>query len=170
MMSEHPALRFRWDGEAAVPVQPRVADKYLVVGEVYSWIEHHERSDASHRRYFAGVRDAWLSLPDHLALEYPTPDALRKQGLIETGYFTERRFIASSPAEARKLAAWLPKGDGVRVSVAGNAIVERTAMSQSKRAMGKAMFQKSVADVDAWCAELIGVDVQTLRREAGRAA
>jgi hypothetical protein len=169
-MSEHPALRFRWDGECAVPVQPRVADRYLVVGEEYAWVEHHERSTASHNRYFAGVHDAWKTLPDHLALEFPTADALRKRGLIETGYYTERRFIASSPAEARKIAAFLPKGDGVVISVAGSAVIERTAKSQARTAMDRKTFLQSVADVDAWCAELIGVDVQTLRREAGKAA
>lgn len=169
-MNSIPPLRFRWDGESAAPVHPRLADRHLVVGEEYTFVEHHERSDASHRRYFAGVREAWLQLPDDLAMEFPTPDALRKRALIETGHYTERRFIASSPAEARKLAAWLPKGAGVVIAVAGAAVIERTAMSQSYRSMGKALFQKSVADVDAWCADLIGVKPETLRREAGMAA
>lgn len=169
-MENLPPLRFRWDGESLVPMHPKVCDHYLTVGEQYCFVEYHERSDASHRRFFAGVRDVWASLPDKWALEFPTPDALRKRALVETGYFTERRFIASSAAEARKLAAWLPKGDGVVISVAGSAVVERTALSQSYRSMGKVMFQKSVADVDAWLADLIGVSTETLRREAGTAA
>ena len=165
-----PPVVFTWDGEAMVPKRPHLADRYFVVGEEYELVEHHERSSASHRRFFAGVNEAWRHLPDHLALEFPTPDLLRKRALVETGHYTERRFIASSPAEARKIAAFLPKGDGVFISVAGSAVVERTAISQSYRSMGKRDFLQSVADVDAWVSALIGVDQDQLRREAGRAA
>ena len=56
------------------------------------------------------------------------------------------------------------------ISVAGNAVVERRARSQSHRAMPKGEFQRSKDAVLDFISKLIGVDTQTLEANAARAA
>lgn len=149
-----------WDGDAFVPLQRfrRLANADYVVGEVYPLAIHEERSSVSHRHYFAVVHEAWLNLPDELAMEFRTPEALRKRALIEAGFYDERRLVASSPAEARKIAAFLqPASDFAVVSVAGNVVIERKAKSQSVRAMGKKTFQESKTAVLAVLAGMLNV-------------
>lgn len=171
-MTDSPII-FRWTGEAMEPL-PRLAkrcDERFVVGETYPLVEQEERSQRSHSHYFAALHDAWFNLPDALAIQFPTVEHLRKAALIATGHFDERRFFASSPAEARKIAAFLnPMDEFSVVSVAGNAVVERKAKSQSRKAMGGPTFQKSKQDCLEWVAEMIGVSVRELAANAEQAA
>ena len=51
-------VNFRWDGEAMVPLNPRLADRYYVVGETYRLEPREERSPNSHNHYFAAVHEA----------------------------------------------------------------------------------------------------------------
>ena len=139
------------------PLNPRVASREYVVGQLYN-LEHREnRSSASHAHYFAALHTAWENLPDALAERFPTPEALRKYSLIHTGYRDERTIVCASAAEARRVAAFIkPMDDFAAVSVTGAALVVWTARSQSMRAMGKTVFQKSKDDVLSFCASLIG--------------
>lgn len=169
-MSAAPVL-FNWDGEAMVPLRPQHADRVFVVGERYPLVVHEDRSAVSHRHFFACVREAFTNLSDGIATEFATPDHLRKRALVETGHYTERRLVASSPAEARKVAAFIRAGDDYAVvSVAGSIVVERKAKSQSHQAMPKGEFQKSKTDVLDYLSSLIGVTPETLNANAERAA
>lgn len=152
----------RYEGEGrwapASAYWAKKADEEHVVGQVYALAEVQERSSASHAHYFAALNQMWGSLPDDKAMEFPTMDALRKRALIMTGYRSERRLVASSNGEARKIAAFLqPRDTHVLVSVAGHVVVEWTAQSQSMRAMGKAVFQESKDAVLNWVADLLGL-------------
>jgi hypothetical protein len=158
-MSDAP-LTFAWDGDAMIPVMScrRAANERYVIGERYQMTVVEARSQRSHNHYFAALHEAWLNLPDHLAVQYGSPEHLRKAALIATGHYEERRFAASSPAEARKLVAFLRPMDEFAVyAVAGNVVIERKAKSQSRKAMGGPTFQKSKDDVLGWCADLIEV-------------
>ena len=160
---------FRWDGEAMVPLAGfgRRCDQLFVVGEVYRLIEEHERSSASHRHYFAAINEAWQNLPDKLAERFPTAEHLRKFALIKTGYHDSRQFVASSKAEALRLAAFLrPVDEYSLVTVAGAVVTVWTAQSQSTKAMGKKTFQESKDHVLDFVAVLIGTDAESLRRAA----
>ena len=159
-MSAQRFLIFQWDGDNMVPVPShrRAANERYVVGERYQMEAIEERSQRSHNHYFACIADAWQNLPDALAVEYGSPEHLRKAALVATGHYDERRFAAGSPAEARKLAAFLKPTDEYAVfAVAGNVVIERKAKSQSRKAMGGPTFQKSKDDVLAWCAVLLEV-------------
>ena len=150
----------RWDGEAFWPLKRFAAqcDKDFVVGEFYRVEIVEDRSDRSHNHYFAALTEAWRNLPDDLAGEYPSFEHFRKRGLIATGHYAERRFVASSPIEARKLLAFLRPLDEFAVfSIAGPVVIERKAKSQSRKAMGGPTFQKSKTDVLDWAASLIGI-------------
>lgn len=154
-------LTFRWTADEVMePVLScrRAAIERYVVGERYRMGEIEEASSRSRGHYFAALRETWLNLPDAIAPEYGSEHHLRKAALIATGHYDERRFAASSPAEARKLVAFLKPTDEYAVfAVAGNVVIERKAKSQSRKAMGGPTFQKSKDDVLAWCAELLKV-------------
>jgi hypothetical protein len=161
-------LMFRWNGEAMEILRhhAKQADRLFTVGEVYQLEEVHERSAKSHAAYFAALRTAWLSLPDHLAQQFPTQEALRKFALIRTGFRDERSVAASSRAEALRLAAFIkPMDEFAVVTVTGSIVSVYTAKSQSYRQMGKADFQRSKQAVLDFVDDLLG----TARGETERA-
>src|SRR3990167_2345512 len=171
-MTDTPLL-FRWSGDTMEPLgrHHERCNELFVVGEIYRMNAVEERSLASHNHFFAALHDAWLNLPDEKAMGFPTAEALRKHALIMTGHRDERKFSASSPAEARKIAAFLkPRDEYAIISFAGNVVLEWTAKSQSRKAMGGPTFQKSKDDVLDFVAGLIDVPRETLSAEAGRAA
>src|SRR5262245_22191474 len=127
-----PPMAFSWDGEAMVPRQPKLADKFYVVGELYRLVVHEERSQAAHGGYFARVCEAHTNLPEQLVERFPTSEHLRKYALIRAGYRDERTIVASSKAEAQRLAAFIRPMDGFAVVlVDGATVTVYTARSQS---------------------------------------
>lgn len=162
-------LIFAWDGEAMIPAphSRRLIDQHFVIGEKYQFVIHEERSAASHNHYFALLKKAWENLPEAIAADFPSVEHARKRALIMTGHRHERQFVASSKAEALRLAAFLRPASEYAVVVADGAVVtEMTAKSQSMRAMGKADFQRSKDDVLAYLAKLGGYDASQLGRAA----
>lgn len=160
-------LLFQWTGDSMAPLGRHAArcDAEFTIGEIYRCEVIAERSMRSHRHFFATVHEAWLNLPDHLALQFANDSTLRKHALIMKGYRKERKLALSSPEEARKVAAFLkPRGGDEYsiVSVNGSVVIEWTAMSQSKRDMGGPTFQKSKDDVLDFIADLIGVETSEL--------
>jgi hypothetical protein len=167
-------ILFRWDGEAMRPANSLAkakAEAQFTVGERYPLEEHRERSKRSHDHYFACVTEVWKNLSDEALLEFPTPEHLRKRALIRAGYRTERTITFETREEASRVAAFLkPKDEFAFVTVHGSTVVELTAKSQSERAMKPDEFQRSKDAVLQVLSEMIGIDVTTLRREAGMAA
>jgi len=167
-------ILYRWDGETMTPATQRFAreaDKQFVVGEEYPLIVHEHRSAASHRHYFAAIYDAWESLPETMAGEFPTPEHLRKRALIMAGYRDERTIVASSKAEARRLAAFIkPMDDYALVSVKDNVVIVFTAKGQSLRAMDKAEFQQSKEAVLQVLGDMLSVSPADLIKTSERAA
>jgi len=161
-------ILFRWTGDAMEPLSRfhNVANAAFVVGEVYRMESIEERSLVSHRHYFAVLHEAWMNLPDAESVKYATAEHLRKHCLIMTGYREERKLVASSQVEARKIAAFIrPRDEYAIVSVSGNTVIEWTAKSQSMKAMGKAQFQKSKDDVLTYAADLIGISPDELSKQ-----
>lgn len=164
-------LGFQWDGESMIPLNPRLADKYYVVGETYRMVPQEDRSQASHRAYFAAIREAWQNLPEQYADHLPTDEHLRKWALIKAGYRDERTIACASKAEAQRIAAFIKPMDDYAVVVAREAVVTvYTAKSQSMRAMGRRDFEESKHKVLDVVASLVETDVETLKENAGRAA
>jgi hypothetical protein len=160
-------MAFTWDGDAMVPAHPRLADRHFVIGEVYSLVQHEDRSAVSHRHYFASIREAHNNLPEDVALDFPTPERLRKFCLIKAGYCDSQSFVASSKAEALRLAAFIkPVDEFSVVTVEGPVVTRYTAKSQSERAMGKKEFQASKDAVLGIISDMLGVaprDLETAR-------
>lgn len=159
----------QWDGESFAPVKAhaRLADANFVVGETYVLEPVEERSGRSHRHYFAAIREAWANLPEAAVLEHASPEHLRKTALIKTGFADRRDIVASSKAEALRLAAFVRPMDAYAiVTVTGCVVTVWTARSQSLRAMPNGEFQRSKTAVLDYCAGLIGVGVSDLERAA----
>lgn len=153
-------IAFRWDGEAMYPIKAhaRRAGAEFVVGETYTMTPVEERSAQSHRHYFACIQQAWANLPDVALEQFPTSEHLRRFALIKTGFADRREIVASSKAEAMRLAAFVRPMDGFAiVTVEGCAVTVWTARSQSMRAMGKPEFQRSKTAALEYLAQNLGV-------------
>lgn len=170
-MTDFPIM-FAWDGEAMVPASRywvHQCDKQFVVGEKYRLVEENERSSPSHRHEFAFVKQAWESLPDELYADYPSPEHLRKHGLIRKGFCTMKQYPCPTRAEAERLRVSLKENvDEYAIVVLDEKrpiVSVLTAESQSYRAMGKARFQESKTALLEFIGDLLGVDPATLANE-----
>lgn len=162
-------LPFIWNGEAMEVRKgfQRQADEHFVIGETYRLAPVEDRSDATHKHEFAFVREAWNTLPERYADQFATPEHLRKAALIATGFYHEAIVDAGTNAAALRVAAFMrAKDEFARVVVRGPLVVERTAKSQSYRAMGKADFQASKTAILEWIAGLLDVSPDALRAAA----
>jgi hypothetical protein len=150
------------------PINGRRADAFYTVGERYIMAPVCQRSDATHKHEFAWLREAWMSLPDHLAERFPSAEHLRKWALIRAGYSDSHTITCASKAEALRVAAFIRPIDEFAVVIASGATVTRyTAKSQSRRAMGAKEFQDSKTAIMEVVAQLLGVEPDALpQREA----
>lgn len=148
-----------------------VCNAHFVVGQRYRLEEQQERSIISHNHQFAWLHSAWVSLPEDLASEYPSPDHLRKRALIQAGFYTEQIIDAGSNAAALRVAsAFRSREEFSLVIVRGPIVVIRDPKSQSRRAMKPDEFQRSKTAIMEIIADLLGVAPDALAREGGRAA
>jgi len=173
-MSETLPIPFRWDGETFRPVGSRAqkeCDAAFTIGEVHTLVEVQQRSLASHKAYFASLHEAWKNLDDDQMQRWPDSEHLRHYALIKCGYATQRQIIASSKAEAQRLAAFIrPVNTYALIEVRDCVVTEWTAESQSFRSMGKQRFEESKRAVLDYVASLIGVTTGDLQQNTGRAA
>lgn len=157
-------IMFVWTDDGVMrPLHARIADREFAVGEKYVLAPYEERSSASHNHAFAWLKEAWQSLPEHLAERFPTSKHLRKWALIRAGYSDSHTIVCSSKAEAVRIAAFIRPMDEFAVVIVQNATVTRyTAKSQSKKAMGAKTFYESKERIMEVVARMIGVEPQEL--------
>jgi hypothetical protein len=161
---------FRWDGTAMLPLRPKLADDEFIIGEVYLLEVEQQRNMAQHRAYFANIRQMWMTLPENLQDEFPSPESLRARALLDAGYCTTRQIDAGSKAGAERVAAYV-RGEKPFAGIVtrGTVVVVREPESQSVKAMGPERFRASMDAVLGVIAALIGVTPEAARREAGGA-
>lgn len=163
-----PPIQCVWTGEAFKPTSDRfrrAADERFGAGEVVTLDQVQARIQNTHNHYFAVLHEAWASLPEDLSARFPTEESLRSYALCKAGYCDVETFVASSKAEAQRLAAFVNKGN-VLVTVMGATVTRLTPHSQSMRAMGAKSFNESKAAVLDVIADLIGVQPEDLRSAA----
>lgn len=166
-------LPYRWTGESWEPLPGfrRRADAEFIVGEVVRLEVSESRSEKSHNHYFAAISEAWRSIPEDLVDQFPSPEHLRKRALIATGYRDQTSIVASTKAEARRLATFVrPIDEFSVVSVNECVVVRMVAKSQSLKAMGAKEFQASKTAVLDWISDLLGTTREALNGTAGRVA
>lgn len=142
-----------------------LANERFGQGEIIPLVRHEDRSERSHNHEFAFVATAWENLPAHLAEQIPSPEHLRKRALIQAGWYDEQIINVGTKASALRTAAAVrsfPGEDFSQVVVRGPLVVIRRAKSQSRRAMGKADFQRSKDEVLHVLAEMLGVEPRQL--------
>lgn len=168
-MSGPPPLVYTWNGISFTPMihHAKLADRHFVIGERYRLVVQEDRSDVSHRHQFAWLKWAWENLPESIAMQYPSPEHLRKRALIDTGHYTEEVIDAGTAAAAERVGAYLRGKDlFILVIMRGRFVFIRHAKSQSYAAMGRHEFQKSKTDIMERIAELVGVDTETMTKAA----
>lgn len=139
----------------------------LDVGEVHGWQMAEHRSAKSHDHFFACVNEAWKSLPEERADDFPSPEHLRKWSLIKAGFCSETRIVCANNGEAMTLAAKAKAMDKYAViAIDGKAVTIWTADSQRKDAMGRQQFQEAKDKALHIISQLIGTDAATLRDAA----
>ena len=123
-----------------------------------------QRSQASHNRYFASIIDMYHNLPaSHAQAPYAaSAEAFRKHGLIARGYCDTEVLDMGDHEAALKTAPFIAslarKAHGYAiVTVRGPLVTCSTPHSQSFKAMGKDKFHESVAAVEGWAEEVLGV-------------
>lgn len=164
-----PPIPTRWNGEAfdLLPQFRKMADREFVIGQVYRLVEQNERSEVSHNHEFAWLKEAWQTLPEHLADEFPTPEHLRKRALVIAGFYTEQIIDCGTRTAALRVAQGLKARPGEEfsvVSIGGPLVVIRTPKSQSRRAMDKAEFQASKTGIMEVIAQMLGVSPAELAK------
>jgi hypothetical protein len=168
-----PPMTFQWTGEAMEPLRRfhNLANNQFVVGQTYRLVEQEERSEVSHRQEFAWLKDAWLSLPEDIASDYPTVEHLRKRALIATGWCTVSDYVCSNATEAVRWAENLRReADQYTLVMCSRSVVRVfKAKSQSRGAMNKEDFQSSKTAILEWVAGLLDVTPQQLS-SAGQGA
>lgn len=142
-------------------------------GEVVLVSIERGRSQATHRHQFAWVKDAWATLPEHLAgMPWAeTPETLRKHALIATGFHQTYTLDCGAMATARRVKAALVAAEAGKHGyalgrVSGPVVTVWTPESQSLRAMGGKRFQESKSAILDWIAQQIGTTADELKRNA----
>jgi hypothetical protein len=139
----------------------------LDAGEVHGWQMAEHRSKASHDQFFAIVNEAWKSLPEDMADDFPSPEHLRKWSLIKAGFCSETRIVCANNSEAMTLAVKAKAMDKFAlIAVDGKTVTIWTADSQRKDAMGRKLFQEAKERAIHVISELIGTDAATLKEAA----
>ena len=113
--------RFVWRDGVFVPDGERMArfcEEAFGEGEVAMFERHEERSSASHRHFFACLKEAWENLPESDE-RFPTPEALRHWALIRSGYCTENSIVCKDNEQARIVAAFMGNSEGTIIVVRG---------------------------------------------------
>lgn len=175
MTDKIPPLAFTWnaaDGEhgCMVPRDHR-AQTYFEDRQTYQLQVYEGRSKKSHDHFFAVIEEAWKNLPERHAARFPTDEHFRKYLLIQNGFCTSTELACGTPDQAVKFAKHLRTKDAYSmILVRGTVVMEFVAESQSQHAMGKARFQDSKQKCLEGAAAMIGVSVEDLAKNTGRAA
>ena len=137
------------------------------IGAVNGWQMAEHRSKSSHDHFFAVINEAWKSLPEDMADDFPNPEHLRKWALIKAGFCSETRIVCANNTEAMSLATKAKAMDKYSiVAIDGKAVTIWTADSQRRDAMGRKLFQEAKDRALHVISELIGTDVTTLKEAA----
>lgn len=161
-----------WEAEGVFRPRPafaKRASQEYVVGDMYCLDIREERSEKSHRYYFASIREAWMNLPEQLAEQFPSAEHLRKWCLIKAGYRDEKHIATASREEALHTCAVVEGLDEFAMVVPhGNIVTIYTAKSQSRKDMNKREFARSKQAVLGILSQIVEVEQRTLEREAAQ--
>jgi hypothetical protein len=160
-----------WEGDGFRPLRrfQKILDSHFVCGRPYTLEERMDRSAASHRQFFATVKDLWANLPQKYDGRWCNETLFRATALAMTGFATVVDHVVDTPDEAARFevmarAMRATRSDSVEdyklVLAQGNVVRIYHPWSQAYRAMDKDTFQRSSQAVMEWCSALVGVTVE----------
>lgn len=166
-------IRLRFSRGQLSPVGTHAAAALAALDEgeiVYAGLER-QRSEPSHRHFFAVIANAWRHLPESLASEVwaKSSESMRKHALIATGFCNVKTMALRSRKEAVLAASYMLQmgtlAHGYAIaSVDQDCVLVWTPESQSRATMGAKRFQQSKQAVMDWIAAQIGVDAAQLEQ------
>src|SRR5687767_13427109 len=109
-MSDAPPILVRWQGDAFTPANAPMqkrCDQFFVVGETYRIDFREDRSQASHRHFFAAVNEAFKNIPEQFQRDnaISTADDFRRDALIRNGYADRIDVVGDSKESAQAIVA-----------------------------------------------------------------
>ena len=167
-MSMEP-VAFVWDGQAMIPLDRfrKLCQKQFRPGTEYALVPWRGRSEESHRHYFACIRTGWNNLPEEWSQEFPTAEHLRKWCLVQEGYADHTQVPCETPTVLAKLILMIRKMDPYAVMKRRGEVLDVwVAQSQDHASMGHEAFQESKDKVLGRIANMCGISVGELTRNA----
>lgn len=177
-MSNPIPIRFMWKDGAMHP-ERRMAEycqREFGEGEIVTMLRHEDRSDASHRHYFAAIHEAWSNLPvpaegDEEPMWSKSPEHLRHWALIKAGYCDVNDLVCMNNDQANIIAAFVKSMNPYAIIVVKGDVIRRyIAKSQSIKAMNRQEFEESKRKVLDVIATLLDISRSRLEANAGRSA
>lgn len=162
-------VAFVWDGAVMVPLDRfrPLARRQYHPGQEYALVQHLERSDASHRHYFACVKKGWNNLPERMTERFPTSEHLRKRCLVWEGYADHTEMPCVDEMTMANLIILIRKADPYAVMKKEGLVLHIwTAQSQDHVSMGHELFQKSKDDVLGRICQMVGCTMKELTANA----
>lgn len=162
-------ILYQWDGEAMRPVgrMQALANEQYVPGERYVLELSNSRSQAEHRQYFAWLDKAWSNLPEYYENRWATPERLRKWALIQAGICHTTVHPKPTIEEAERFVqSMLVHDDELEIVREDCVVTVKRAKTQNFQEMTAAEFRDSKERVGRIVAMLIGVPLETLKRES----
>jgi len=138
----------------------RLCNETYGEGECVTLAPVEERSPASHRHFFAVIRECFNTLPEGED-RWPTEEHFRKNLLIRAGWCDVVEEVCESRAEAERWLERLRRRDSYAViTLRGNVLTTYTAKSQSHAAMKAPEFQAVKTRVFEILGELLGIELK----------
>jgi hypothetical protein len=162
-------VAYVWDGAAMIPLDRfrTLCRKQFRPGTEYALVPWRGRSDGSHKHYFACIKTGWMNLPERYDNKFPTPEYLRKRCLVWEGYADHTEFPCPDEAALGILIALIRKADPYAVMQREGLLLHIwTAQSQDHASMGHDAFQASKDKVLGRIAQMCGISVAELTRNA----
>lgn len=170
-MSALKPLLFKWTNGVMMPMASDAAREQYHEGARYRLAVHQPPSTETRGHYFACIKEVFEQLSDDLAAEYPSTEHLRKRAMIKCGFCTHMDIVcADESAAIQAIAALRAIDEFAYIIQRDNVVRVYRAETQKDNVMGKARFQESKQKVLETLASLIGVSIEDLGKNAGRAA
>lgn len=154
-----------------IPRYRSLASSQFELNSEYPLVILEARSRASHNFYFAVLSEGFKNLPESISSRWDTVEHFRRWALIECGWFTEKEIDFGTSQYAKRAAILLHDefDEFARIFQPNNGpkLIVRRAKSQSAAAMAKDAFESSKKDVLDLLASMVGVDTETLKKQAG---
>jgi hypothetical protein len=160
---------FVWDGTAMIPLDRfrALCRRQFRPGGEYSLHVWRGRSDQSHKHYFACIRTGFDNLPEKYAGRFLSPEHLRKRCLVWEGYADHTEMPCIDEDQLSRMVTLVRKADPYAVMKREGLLLHIwTAQSQDHASMGHEAFQRSKDAVLGRIANMCGISVVELTKNA----